>query len=192
MKFGDVFRIGASIARPEPASNAETAEPPSGEIVWRTERRPLSSLAEWSGNPRRLGEHDAKALEESLRKFGLADPLVANADGVIIGGHQRKRVLALARLRGPDDLVDVRVPSRQLTDDERVELAIRLNRNVGEWDWDMLANEFEQEKLYEWGFRPEDFAVSPEAPTDESASEPSAALVECPKCGFKFQREGKG
>jgi len=52
----------------------------------------------------------------------------------------------------PGDLVDVRVPSRTLTEREAEELAIRLNRNQGDWDFDMLANSFDMDTLEEWGF----------------------------------------
>ncbi len=52
----------------------------------------------------------------------------------------------------PDDLVDVRVPERELTEREAEELAIRLNKNTGDWDFDALANNFELDDLLDWGF----------------------------------------
>jgi len=44
------------------------------------------------------------------------------------------------------------VPETKLSDRDVEELNIRLNRNTGEWDWDILANEWEVEDLQEWGF----------------------------------------
>ena len=125
-------------------------------ITWVTEQRKLKDLNEWDKNPRQLSKHDAEEIAKSIHKFNLADPLVINTDNQIIGGHQRKRVM-LSNGYKPDDLVDVRVPSRQLTEKEAEELNVRLNRNAGEWDFDMLANEFELDDLLEWGFTEADF-----------------------------------
>jgi SAM-dependent methyltransferase len=52
----------------------------------------------------------------------------------------------------PDYEIDVRVPDRELTIDEARELNVRLNKNMGQWDFDVLANNFEIEDLKEWGF----------------------------------------
>jgi hypothetical protein len=52
----------------------------------------------------------------------------------------------------PDFEIDVRVPERKLTDEEVKELNVRLNRNVAEWDFDVLANEFDLDELRDWGF----------------------------------------
>ena len=120
-------------------------------IVWTTEQRRLGDLVDWPKNPRRLSPHDAKALRESLERFDLADPLIVNVDGRIIGGHQRKRVMLASQEWDPDALVDVRVPSRLLTEGEVAELNVRLNR-VGEWDWEILASDFNADDLLEWGF----------------------------------------
>ncbi len=120
-------------------------------LTWTTEQRKLGELVEWEKNPRQLSKHDAQQIAQSIKTFNLADPLVINADNQIIGGHQRKRVM-LDNGYSSDDLVDVRVPSRQLTAKEVEELNLRLNRNVGGWDYDILANEFELTELLEWGF----------------------------------------
>lgn len=121
-------------------------------IIWTNEKRRLCDLADWPKNPRQLSRHDAEHIRRSIHKFGLAAPLVVNADGQIIGGHQRKRIMLLMEAYGEDAEVDVRVPSRQLDEDEAAELNIRLNRNVGEFDWDKLANEFDIDDMLDWGF----------------------------------------
>lgn len=129
-------------------------------ITWRTERRKIRDLIEWDKNPRRLTQKQAKDLGASIRRFGYVEEVVLNADGKnIIGGHQRRRVLLAQALVNPDAEIDVRMPSRQLTDKERDELAIRLNRNVGEWDYDRLANEFDTIELVDWGFEPSEFGI---------------------------------
>ena len=124
----------------------------SNGIEWRTEQRKLSDLVEFEKNPRILSQHDAEHIRRSIEKFGLADPLVVNKDGQIIGGHQRKRILAALETYGPDAVIDVRIPSRSLTAREVEELNIRLNKNSGEFDWDILASEFDVDDLLNWGF----------------------------------------
>lgn len=125
-------------------------------ITWHTEKRKLSDLIEWGRNPRQLSKHDAEHIQRSLEKFGVADPLVVNTDNLIIGGHQRKRILQMIAEADPNYEVDVRIPDRTLTDEEVAELNIRLNKNSGSWDWDVLANEFEAMELLDWGFTEEE------------------------------------
>ena len=162
--------------------------------TWTTEQRALGDLREWERNPRELSEHDAKHLARSIEKFNLADPLVINQDGQIIGGHQRKRVM-LANGYAVGDLVDVRIPSRQLTEREAEELNLRLNRNAGSWDWDILANEFEVADLLDWGFSAFDLEMHDLGREPEAAPEPSVepdqkGLIICPECGHEFIAAG--
>jgi hypothetical protein len=147
-------------------------------ITWTTEQRKLGDLAEWEKNPRQLSQHDAEQLRQSIERFGLADPLVVNADGQIIGGHQRKRVMLLMEERGPDTLVDVRVPSRPLTEREAAELNVRLNRNAGDWDWDVLANEFETGDLLDWGFTEFELGLDDFGLSDGDEDPPRQTLAE--------------
>ena len=118
----------------------------------------LGELQEWENNPRQLSKHDAEHIQRSIEEFGLADPLIVNADGSLIGGHMRKRVL-LSNGAKPGDEVDVRYPDRQLTEREAEELAIRLNKNSGDWNWDTLANAFEVDDLLDWGFTEHDLGI---------------------------------
>ncbi len=71
---------------------------------------------------------------------------------MIIGGHQRKKILETLLGYDPDYQIDVRVPDRELSIDEARELNVRLNKNVAEWDFDTLANNFELDDLLDWGF----------------------------------------
>jgi DNA modification methylase len=139
------------------------------DITWTTVKRRLGDLIEWDKNPRRLSKHDGEHIKRSMDKFGLADPLVINLDNHLIGGHQRKHLLA-----DPNLVVDVRVPSRQLTEAEAEELAIRLNKAQGQWDFDLLANNWQPPELIEWGFTEEElqiggFDLDGDAPEDPGA-----------------------
>jgi len=140
----------------------------TGPIVWRTEKRRIGDLVEWERNPRQLTEKQAADLEASLKKFGYVEEIVVNADGKsIIGGHMRKRVTLARALLNPEAMVDVRIPSRPLSEDEGIELAIRLNKNTGDWNYDALANDFDIVALKEWGFLEADLGMFSVAPTEK-------------------------
>ena len=101
-------------------------------------------------NPRQLTDKQYKQLKKSLKTFGCVEPVVINSNpmrrDVIIGGHQRCKVWA--------DLGNKTIPTVEVELDEagEMELNVRLNKNTGEFDFDMLANYFEIDKLQEWGF----------------------------------------
>ena len=116
-------------------------------IKWHTEKRKLADLKDWERNPRQATTKQKEDLEKSLNRFDLADPLIINTDNTIIGGHFRKRIL---KEKGIEE-VDVRIPSRKLTDKEVEELNLRLNKNLGEWNLDLLAN-FSEDLLKDVGF----------------------------------------
>ena len=121
-------------------------------IEWHNEKRRIRDLIPYVANPRQITDKQAKDLKASLDKFGIADPIVINTDNTIIGGHQRKKILESLMGVDPDFEIDVRVPDRELTIDEARELNVRLNKNMGQWDFDVLANNFELDDLLEWGF----------------------------------------
>ncbi len=116
-------------------------------ITWKSEKRKISDLIPAPYNPRKWPEKEIKDLSTSLERFNLADPIIINQNNTIIGGHFRIKIL---KDKGVDE-IDVRVPSRALTDHEEKELNIRLNRNLGLWDFDALAN-FDEDLLKDIGF----------------------------------------
>ena len=122
------------------------------EIIWHNEKRAIRELIPYEANPRQITDKQAKDLKASLAKFGIADPIIINTDNMIIGGHQRKKILETLLGYDPDFQIDVRVPDRELSIDEARELNVRLNKNVAEWDFDTLANSFELDDLLDWGF----------------------------------------
>jgi len=110
----------------------------------------LAELTDYYKNPRSLSEKEFKQLKTSLDKFGMIDKPIVNLDAsnTIIGGHQRKHVLEASGVKE----CECWVPDRELSDKEVEELNIRLNKNTGSWDFDVLANEFELDDLLDWGF----------------------------------------
>ena len=114
-------------------------------------------------NPRRWDAEAEKNLSESIKQFGVVDPLLVNSaperKGVVIGGHFRLAVLKkLGYTEVP--VVYISIPNR----DREKELNLRLNKNTGEFDWDMLAK-FDEKFLSIAGFSSEElddiFAVDP-------------------------------
>jgi hypothetical protein len=168
-----------------------------GPITWRTEKRRLGDLVDWEKNPRQMTEKQADDLARSISRFGYVEEIVVNADGrSLIGGHRRKDVILARALMEPDAMVDMRLPSRALTEDEREELAIRLNRNTGDWDFDGLANNFEIDRLLEWGFEPGmlgmDDKAAPDAFPGVDPDELASGLDhECPRCKYRFACDKK-
>jgi DNA modification methylase len=127
------------------------------DITWTTKKMRIGDLVEWEKNPVKLTRKEAKEIEASIKKFGFVIPMVANeplknGKARLIDGHQRKTVLAGMRAARPDTQVDVRIPSRKLTEKEADELSIRLRKNTGEWDMEKLFNFFATDDLVEWGF----------------------------------------
>jgi DNA modification methylase len=123
---------------------------------WRIEKRNINDLQEHAKNPRKLTREEAKHLKKSIDKFGLIDLPVITNDNRVIGGHQRLRILKEMSVT----TVDCWVPDgSDLNDEDIDELNIRLNRNQGEWDWDILANEWDINDLLDWGFNEKEFGA---------------------------------
>ena len=116
-------------------------------IQWNSEKRNISDLKLAEYNPRQASEKDIKDLSSSIDRFNLADPIIINKNNNVIGGHFRIRIL---KDKGITE-ADVRVPDTILTEDQEKELNLRLNKNLGDWDFDGLAN-FDEEMLKDVGF----------------------------------------
>lgn len=135
-------------------------------IFWTSEKRNVNDLIPAKYNPRYWPEKESDSLKKSLDKFNLADPLIINRNNTLIGGHFRLHIL---KSNGIQE-VDVRVPSVNLNETQEKELNLRLNKNLGEWDIDLLAN-FDEEMLLDVGFESAEldkiFQLEPEAKDDE-------------------------
>jgi DNA modification methylase len=129
-------------------------------IIWHNEKRKIKDLIKTENNPRVLTDKQYSDLKKSLSKFDLAEIPAINIDNKILAGHQRLKVLS--EIKGDDYEIDVRVPNRKLNKKESEEYLIRSNKNTGEWDFDILANEFEMEDLKDWGFEDFEFGLAVE------------------------------
>ena len=150
-------------------------------IEWKLEKRILKDLKLHPKNPRQLSKDQRRHLASSLDRFGLVEKIIINQDNMIIGGHQRYRIL---KEKGERD-VECWVPNRLLNSHEVDELCIRLNRNQGSFDYDILANEFDVADLMDWGFSEADITHDflPEEKEEKKKKKKSSV---CPSCGHEF------
>lgn len=111
---------------------------------------PLATLQACDYNPRKWSGEDKKNLKESIKRFGIVDPLLVNSaesrKNIVIGGHFRLEVLREL------DIKEVPVVFLNIPDlDKEKELNVRLNRNQGEFDLELLS-EYDFDLLQDIGF----------------------------------------
>lgn len=98
----------------------------------------IDSLIPSEYNPRLHDEESASQLKRSIQEFGFCDPLIVNSypprNNHVIGGHFR---LQIAKELGYTTVPVVYISIEDL--EKEKELNLRLNRNVGSWDWKLLA-----------------------------------------------------
>lgn len=109
----------------------------------------ISDIKPNPNNPRLIKDEKFKRLVESVKTFPemlRLRPIVVNEAMVIIGGNMRWKAAKEAGYKT--------VPVTKavgLTEEQEREFIIKDNVGFGEWDWEMLANEWESDKLEEWG-----------------------------------------
>jgi DNA modification methylase len=125
----------------------------------------ISELNPAPYNPRKWSEEATSQLAESIRKFGLVDPILINKatgrENVVIGGHMRLKVAKdLGYTEVP--IVDIDIPDIE----REKELNIRLNKNLGDWDFELLAK-FDESLLSDIGFASEEIDEIFDLETDD-------------------------
>lgn len=115
---------------------------------------PVSELKPAPYNPRKWSKEQTAGLKESIKRYGLVDPLLVNCApnrrGIVIGGHFRLAVIKELEIK------DVPVVYINIPDIEKEkELNIRLNKNTGSFNWDLLAD-FDEAFLKDVGFSSEE------------------------------------
>ena len=155
-------------------------------MVYEQKTLATSSLVEADYNPRQISANDFNSLKESIYKFGMAEPLVVNSHkerkGIVIGGHQR--------LNACRDLGIKEVPCLvvSLPIEEEKELNIRLNRNHGEFDFDILANLFDAGDLLDWGMTARELDLDLDMPEPPQPKPPKEKKLEY-KLAFNNETE---
>lgn len=100
-------------------------------------------------NPRVIKDYKFKKLVKSIKEFPQMlelRPIVVNKEMIVLGGNMRLRACEAAGLKEvPVILAD------NLTPEQEIEFVVKDNSSFGEWDWDVLANQWNIDDLKDWG-----------------------------------------
>lgn len=107
-------------------------------LIWTTVKRRVHDLVPQKINPRHITDKQMSDLKRSLEKFNLVEIPAVDYDGTILAGHQRIKALKL--LGRGEELIDIRIPNRKLTDQEAKQYLIASNKLGGDWDFDILQS----------------------------------------------------
>ena len=100
-------------------------------------------------NPRIIKDDKFRKLVQSIKDFPEMlelRPIVVDEDMIVLGGNMRLKACIEAGLKE----VHITVASN-LTEEQKKEFIVKDNVGFGEWDWDMIANEWDTNKLRDWG-----------------------------------------
>ena len=147
----------------------------------------VSEIKNNPNNPRLIKDDKFKKLVQSLKQLPIMlekRPVIIDENNVIIGGNMRHKAAKEAGLKEVpvetftrDDAERNNIEAKKLNPDyidksyeEQVkEMVIKDNVSGGEWDWDLLANEWDAEELDEWGLdTPDDWGDDKEVDEDEA------------------------
>lgn len=134
---------------------------------------PITSITEDPNNPRVIRDEKFKSLVKSLKEFPEmleVRPIVVNPNNQIIGGNMRMRAAKELGLK--------EIPVAQVTwsEAEQEEFTIKDNVSYGEWDWDILANEWNADLLNDWGLGVWDPQEEPDYSVLDDEQEPTEEL----------------
>lgn len=109
----------------------------------------ISAVKSNPNNPRIIKDDKFAKLVNSIKELPQMlklRPIVVNDDMIVLGGNMRLKACIEAGLKE----VPI-IKANDLTPDQQREFIIKDNVGFGEWDWDMLANEWDSEELADWG-----------------------------------------
>lgn len=109
----------------------------------------LTDIKPNPNNPRLLKDEKFAKLVQSIKDFPEMlelRPIVVNDDMIVLGGNMRLKACKEAGLKE----VPI-IKASQLTEEQQREFIIKDNLGYGEWDWNMIANEWDAEQLENWG-----------------------------------------
>ena len=149
----------------------------------------INKLTSHSNNPRVIKDEQFKKLCKSIqdnKDYFETRPILVNKELIIFAGNMRWRA---AKEVG---MTEVPVSIMDISENRQKELMIRDNRENGEWDFDLLANNFEIDDLLEWGFDEKDLKIDDIDFGNINGNENRETLdrkqnVTCPDCGKMFE-----
>jgi site-specific DNA-methyltransferase (adenine-specific) len=108
--------------------------------IWKIKNNP--------NNPRLVKDDKFKKLVNSIKEFpDMLDkrPIIVNEDMIVLGGNMRLKACNEAGLK------EIPIIVTNWTEEQQRQFIIKDNLGYGEWDWDMIANEWDENELNEWG-----------------------------------------
>ncbi len=154
-----------------------------GEVQFKTYVEEIGKILPTENNPRKINRKQYDKLKKSLQEFPEMKQLreiVVDENMRILGGHQRLYALK--------DLGYENVTVKQVTglsERQKREFTIKDNASSGDWDSDILANEWDVEELEDWGV-PKFNLAGADDPDESEKDNKKNHDVECPNCGFTF------
>ncbi len=115
----------------------------------KTEKIKLSKIKRNPDNPRLIKDNKFHKLVKSIKEFPEMleiRPIVVNEEMIVLGGNMRLKACQEAGLKE----IPV-IQANELSAEQQREFIVKDNVGFGEWDWDMIANEWDAEKTDEWG-----------------------------------------
>jgi DNA modification methylase len=128
------------------------------------QRVPIGTIKNNPNNPRVIKDDKFKKLVQSIKdlpEMAEVRPVVVNTDMVVLGGNMRLKAMREAGWK------DVPIQVVDWDEDKQRQFIIKDNVSGGEWDWDMLANEWDTEELQKWGLDLPDFDNAKELEAEE-------------------------
>ena len=113
------------------------------------EKIKIGKVFENTENPRIIKDNKFKKLVSSIKEFPEMlelRPIVVNSDMIVLGGNMRLKACKEAGLKEVYIL-----KAENLTKEQEKEFIVKDNVGFGEWDWEILANEWDVKKLEDWG-----------------------------------------
>ena len=139
-------------------------------------------------NPRLIKDEKFKKLVKSIKDFPEMEtvrPIVVNKDMVILGGNMRYKAMIECGYK------EVNVEVVDWSEQKQNEFIIKDNVGFGEWEWEMVANEWDEIELKDWGldlpvFKNDIDFDNITSNEDRNIDKPSKSVT-CPKCLNKFE-----
>lgn len=132
-------------------------------------------------NPRIIKDDKFNKLVKSIAEFPKMlqlRPIVVDADNIVLGGNMRLKACKEAGLKE----VYI-IEAKDLTDAEKQQFIIKDNVGFGEWDWNVLANEWDADKLKDWGV---DLPTIEKNEIDKETDNTKSSQTLCPNCLTEF------
>jgi DNA modification methylase len=130
----------------------------SPELSWTTETRKVKDLIPLEINPRKISGERLEKLAHVINKFNVVEIPAIDVDNTLLTFHQRLKALLL--LGRGDEMIDVRVPNRKLTEKEAKEYNLIANTHAGEFDVDVFDENFADIDLEAIGLSKSDIDIN--------------------------------